>query len=738
MKKLVFIVSSLLVLPAFAEVVPTYFDDEFQYNDIEYTDVEDTEYEKTQNESVKPTVRSNVSPRSSQTPRSNTNSRQPVTKRAMSSRSSSNNTPLKNTSNTLSRNVSARGATLGTNTNVSPRRATKVNNTVRSAVLTQSEPLYNPNNVVPRVSTRASAISIRNAGIRAATSSATPIVTTETITETTNEMDSLKELTEYCQAQYASCMDNYCNVLDENQGRCSCSKNIDNYAKTEAALSAATEALQDVARQIQYIGLSADDVETLFRETEAEEAMSGANDNSSLKSSLDKIKKMVIDVKSGANTSGVSTSGFSFDLSGLLDFSFDSTGFDLTSFMNTTNTTTTSSISNQRGESLYKTAVARCRTSVLNSCTSQGVDASVITNSYDLEIDKSCMAYERSLNDANKEMSNTVKNAQEVLKKARLMVAQNKNAYDLRSCVSALDSCMQDDYVCGSDYENCLDPTGKYIINGNVVVGSMPGQTINNNETETNDLTTHYSTDNIYSTWKYGSSDAWDNTPSGGNLSDYIEETVSKNASQGKGDNKRMSDYLQSKIGYHDDKTNKDYGMCMSVLNQCQKYTYDPKGKYDPENQVIKEYLQRALVQIKSEQDTVLSEYAEDCISTVSSCLSSNGYDSTSPQSSKSKVAVNSCRQQIITCMSVNGNTVGEPSPKVMQEWASGIYTDLPMYSSDTEINNYCLLNTTQGDCESVAETAYCPTKNKAIVIRCSWDEPSKTCKRNESAGSCE
>ena len=64
-------------------------------------------------------------------------------------------------------------------------------------------------------------------------------------------------------------MDNFCNVLDDNQGRCSCSANLSNYAETEEALKQATEDLQDVALQIQYIGLTADEVETLFTQTEA-------------------------------------------------------------------------------------------------------------------------------------------------------------------------------------------------------------------------------------------------------------------------------------------------------------------------------------------------------------------------------------------------------------------------------------------------------------------------------------
>jgi hypothetical protein len=351
--------------------------------------------------------------------------------RSGSARGASTSTSRTGTSR--SRSITTRGTAAPVRTtSVSTRRAPTNNATTarpgvvsRAATITTTTPLYNANNVQSRGSSRVS-ISARGASIRAASTSSTTTTaapTADSAIDTTTEMNTMKSLTEYCQAQYASCMDNYCNVLDDNQGRCTCSKNISNYEKTEAALANATEALQDVARSIQYIGLPADQISTLFTETEAELTMKDSKDNSAIRSSLDKVKRMIVEVKSGTAAAVETSSNLNFDLSGLLNFNIDNTGFDLSAFMNTNNTNT-NSISNQRGESLYKTAVNRCKASVLNSCTAQGVDAAVVTNAYDLEIDKSCLAYERALTESNKQMSQTVANAKEVLKKARLMVAQ--------------------------------------------------------------------------------------------------------------------------------------------------------------------------------------------------------------------------------------------------------------------------------------------------------------------------
>ena len=671
MKRFVAVLSGLLVLPAFAEVAPLYYDEVIEYTDGDALVEEEVEVA----EKKMPVVQAPaVNPRGGST-RSVSRAVPATTK--VSTRSAGNRAVASTRKATTSSRVASRTATAGVehnsarvatraartdgNTGVTARRATQAQTgtAARASIIqtdTVNTPLY-----TGRVSSRASAVRARIPSISTTGKTVTTVAATDA-TDVAASMDELAQMTDFCKAQYTQCMDNFCNVLDDNQGRCSCSKNIKNYEKTETALKEATAALQDVAQQIQYIGLIGDDVETLFKQTEAEISMNGASDNSQLKNNLDKIKDMIIEAKSG--TASSTETGMNFDLTGLLDFNIDSTGFDLTSLFGGT-TANTSSISNQRGEQLYKTATARCKASVLTQCQSQGVDISVITNSYDLEIDKQCIAYERALTDSNEEMTQTVRNAKNVLQRARLMVAQQKNVYDLRGCVSALDSCMQDDFVCGSDYELCLDPTGKYIVQGEIVVGSTPGYVVDDS-TETS-MPAQYDSNTLMSSWYYeeGKKFAWGADTEGGVLADYITSSVS-GAVKELGASSNMAQYLQYKIGYNEE--GKDYGMCMSVLNKCQDITYDKKtGKYNPNNQVIKEYLSRTLVQIKRAQDEILADYAENCITDVSSCISSNGYDVNNV--SKQNIAVNACRSQIKTCMSVNGDVTKDPTPTQLREW---------------------------------------------------------------------
>lgn len=710
MKRFVAVLSGLLVLPAFAEVAPVYYDELIEYSGDAAPAEEATE---TVTKTVASSVPATASANNLRTVNRNISRATPVAtatktgatrsasgRTAVTNRSAANGAVVARTAATARTatpsRVSARAvrtAANGSQQIATARRAMQGNQgktTARTSIVqtdTVNTPLY-----TGRVATRASAVRARIpalASIAASTDTSTAV--------TTQSLDELAQVTDFCKAQYMSCMDNYCNVLDDNQGRCSCSKNIKNYAKTEEALKAATEALQDVAQQIRYIGLSADDIETLFTQTEAEMQMQSSQDNTQLKNDLDRIKNLIVDVKTGS-ASAVTDNTMGFDLSGLLDFNIDSTGFDLTSLFGSSSANT-SSVSNQRGEALYKSAAARCKVAVLNDCAAQGVDIGVISNSYDLEIDKQCVAYERELSEANDQMSNTVRNAKSVLQRARLLVAQDKNSYDLRGCINALDSCMQDDYVCGADYEYCLDPTGKYIIDGEIVVGSTPGYVPSTTTAASTGQAPDYDQDSdiitpgapggqsntntlrnkdtLYGTWYYGTNDkyAWADTRSDGTLTEYITTTLDgiDPAELPAADAHIMTNFLLHKIGYNEN--GKNYGMCISVLNKCQDYTYTGPlnaRKYNPENDVIKEYLQRTLVKIKSAQDQVITDYAENCISDVTSCLTSNNYEQGSTaNTARNNVAINACRGQIMTCMSVNGDTTNAPTPTEIIYWVN-------------------------------------------------------------------
>lgn len=714
MKRFIVVLSSLLVLPAFAEVAPVYYEDFVEYTDEDFSEEEPVKEEA---KVAAPVVQRGTSRATSRTASATTRAGT-STSRSVSSRTARTNSALNKqtvSSRTSRGSQSAKPVTARISANDSAIPAVRGNISTTSKTLTDSgDSLY-----------KGRTLSTRRATIRSASSVAatTPVLTEADVSATTDNLTAIAELTDYCKAQYAACMDNYCNVLDDNQGRCSCSKNIKNYEKIEETLTSTTEKFQEAIQKIKYIGLSADQINSLFAETEAELTMKTSSDKSQIKNSLDSIKKKILDVSSP--TASSTTTGISIDISGLLSADFSGSGFDLSSFLNT-GTNNGNNVSNQRGEQLYKTASARCKTAVLNSCTAQGIDANVITNSYDLEIDKQCIAYERNLNEANAEMRSNITNATNILQQARLMLAQNKNSYDVRGCVAAIDSCMQDEYVCGNDYELCLDPTGKYLANGNIVKGGAPGVSggtyVNTKGICDPDSSSSSSNcenlDDWVSNGMYGLYSAWNYTGGSGNtmnawskgksenLNEYIKVVMSNWKSKYDKTNATddMATYLLTKVGYID-KDNKVHGMCASVMKQCQDYTFNTSkstATYKPDNEVVRQYLAAALTKIKLQQDSILADYAEDCRNDVSSCLSTNGYDETNTEITASRAAVNACRSEITTCMSVGGYLAKDASNltlRKMSDWVAAMLLTCP--------SNYYLVD--KDDTEGV-ECKACPT----------------------------
>ena len=468
--------------------------------------------------------------------------------------------------------------------------------------------------------------------------------TAQQATPTISDAEQLAAQTDFCRAQYMGCMDNFCNVLDDNQGRCSCSDSVKTYADAEKALHEATIALQQISVEIRYLGLSSDEVKSMFAQTAAETAMEQGSDNSKMRHTLDVIQTWLIDPsKLETNSDGLLAT---FDFDSLPDFS---KGFDFTAFMGNN----ISSVKDKRGDALFTTASERCE-NILTDCRKQGVTMTDIKSFYMLEIDKQCVTYERQLTDENDNMRQTIRNATNILQQARLMVAQNKNRYDLRGCVSALDSCMQDEFVCGKDFNNCLDTTGKLFANGALIPGSTPAQDPHTaGSSDSNDMMKN---------WKYKNSDSADAHPFKiitnvtGNVTGMINSLFNHktdvNVSQigellSKTDNDNLAKMLAMRIGYIDG-AGRVQGMCSSVLNQCQRNTFDTNGSYRLDNEVVREFLARTLMQIKARQDDIISSHAAQCRQEVLNCTSRNNLTK-----QNADTPARSCMQSITTCMSV-------------------------------------------------------------------------------------
>ena len=342
---------------------------------------------------------------------------------------------------------------------------------------------------------------------------------------------------------------------------------------------------------------------------------------------LTEIEKLIKDPKSSTSYSDTYT-GLDMDL----DFSSNADIFNL-DFLNTN----TSSFSNLRGTELYSAAKKRCNT-ILTQCKEVGATSQQITGNYDLAIDKDCIAYEQGLTKMNETLVSNVRSANRMLQKARLAVLQNKNQYDAKGCIGALDACMSDDMVCGDDYSKCLDPTKTYIDeNGKVVLGQ--------NITKITDFMQNYNNANINAEFLANAAS---------NVSIDTASCAAKDSSDTtNGTGSCNVKYLLQKIGTKQKVT--DEGLCRAVLDKCQAYTYDSNGNYKPYNDVVVNYVQRAMVNIKAAQQRVISDYASSCMVDIASCYNQqvtqvNAWSSAASINSVYNVMRGACRNVALTC----------------------------------------------------------------------------------------
>ena len=458
--------------------------------------------------------------------------------------------------------------------------------------------------------------------LQARTTSSTTTTNSETIEQAKTRLEQTADLNQSCQQQYNDCMDQFCSVIDSNQKRCSCSANLSNYTKVEDAVKDANTQLNEVAQRIRYVGLSADEIRAIMNETEAEEALSGAVDNTETRNMLDEIEKLIKDPTSSTSYSSNTYTGLDMNL----DFSSEMSDIFSLDFLNTN----TTSFSNLRGTDLYNAAKKRCNT-VLTQCKEAGANVDQITGNYDLAIDKDCIAYEQGLTKMNETLVSNVRSANLMLQKARLAVLQNKNQYDARGCIGALETCMTDDMVCGTDYTKCLDPTKRYIDeNGEVILGQDITNII--------DFMTNYNNATINS----------------GFLEDaYTVSMDTQTCAEDKNDGSCVAKYLLQKIGTKQKVT--DEGLCRAVLDKCQYYTYDSNGNYKPYNDVVVNYIQRAMVNIQSGQRKIISDYASSCMVDIASCYNQqvtqiNSWSTSASVNSIYNVMRGACRNVALTC----------------------------------------------------------------------------------------
>ena len=111
--------------------------------------------------------------------------------------------------------------------------------------------------------------------------------------------------------------------------------------------------------------------------------------------------------------------------------------------------------------------------------------------------------------------------------------------------------------------------------------------------------------------------------------------------------------YLLTKIGTKPKAT--DEGLCRPVLDKCRAYTYDTRGNYNAYNDIVVNYIQRAMVNIKAAQYKIVSDYASTCLTDIATCYNNQvsqltSWSATAAASSVYNIMRGACRNVALTC----------------------------------------------------------------------------------------
>ena len=262
-----------------------------------------------------------------------------------------------------------------------------------------------------------------------------------------------------CREAYATCMDQFCAKANDTYRRCFCSDRFTSFRDTEDALDQAKVLLQQFEdNNLNAIDKTAAEVDAMYSATVGEAAIK--NDTSGAAKLLAEIGDLISGKKKATSSSTSSTS------LGVMSLDFSSDIGDIWGGSSAVSSVFGSdsgvNLSALEGEDLFNQVHKQCSEMISDSCQSSAV-ANMAKSAYGIMISQDCNAYEKSIDAKRQQVQNTVRQAEKILREARLEEYRAHNSQDVNECLDKVRTAMLKDTACGSNYQRCLDYTGAYI-----------------------------------------------------------------------------------------------------------------------------------------------------------------------------------------------------------------------------------------------------------------------------------
>ncbi len=258
-----------------------------------------------------------------------------------------------------------------------------------------------------------------------------------------------------CRDSYATCMDQFCANANDTYRRCFCSQRFSEFRDTEAALEEVKVLLQRFEdNNLNAVDKTASEVNAMYTATVGEAAIK--KDVSGAQNTLNEIS----DLLSGKKKPGQQEKENPMDMSFGFDINMDDLWGSTNSMFDSGDQRV--NVADLEGQALYNETNKQCLEFVKDTCTTDAV-LNMATSSYNIMIAQDCNLYEKKIDNQRETVMNTVRQAEKILRQARLEEYRAHNSADVNECLAKVRDAMLQDTACGENYKRCLDYTGNYI-----------------------------------------------------------------------------------------------------------------------------------------------------------------------------------------------------------------------------------------------------------------------------------
>ena len=351
-----------------------------------------------------------------------------------------------NRASTTSRGSQQKSATSsrsGVNQTVISRSAvnnvTSINNSTISNTLTSR-----PSTTINRTNTT-STNNISRAATNVAVRNQTPVVSRAAIDETSSVITETRTGAEYekCKTAYFTCMDQFCQLKDDNYRRCSCSNRVFELSEIRGVMQDAGQQLTVFTENLDVVGMTAEQATAMKTASEGENALT--DDNSASKALLQAIMNSIRgeDATVGGKFSDLNSINLAFDSANA--FGTQDVGQIIATY---------------NGQNLYNAVYPQCRAAVKADCTDAQLQRAI--TAYLMAVEQDCNTVASSIEKQQKEMKSSVRESSALLDLARVENRQKHNSDDITTCLNNVESAILSEEVCGANYKKCLD-NGEFI-----------------------------------------------------------------------------------------------------------------------------------------------------------------------------------------------------------------------------------------------------------------------------------